>query len=62
MFSRLKSTTSSNVEVLSNECQANIELAMIKEKPIDFSTMMADSLSEQTVQVSENILQEVQRG
>ena len=59
MFSRLKSTTSSNVEVLSNECQANIELAMIKEKPIDFSTMMADSLSEQTVQVSENILQEV---
>ena len=59
VFSRLKSTTSSNVEVLSNECQANKELAMIVEKPIDFSTMMADSLSEQTVQVSENILQEV---
>ena len=59
MFSRLKSTTSSNVEVLSNECHANKELAMIVEKPIDFSTMMADSLSEQTVQVSENILQEV---
>ena len=32
---------------------------MIVEKPIDFSTMMADSLSEQTVQVSKNILQEV---
>ena len=59
MFSRLKSTTSSNVEVLSNECHANKELAMIVEKPIDFSTMMADSLSEQTVQVCENILQEV---
>ena len=37
VFSRLKSTTSSNVEVLSNECQANKELAMIVEKPIDFS-------------------------
>ena len=32
---------------------------MIVEKPIDFSTIMADSLSEQTIQVSENILQEV---
>ena len=31
VFSRLKSTTSSNVEVLSNECQANKELAMIVE-------------------------------
>ena len=64
VFSRLKSTISSlwtlvNVDVLSNECQANKELAMIVEKPIDFSTKMADSLSEQTVQISENIPQEV---
>ena len=59
VFSRSQSTTSSNVEVLSNECQANKELAKIVEKPIDFSTMMADSLSKQTIQVSENILQDV---
>ena len=36
VFSRLKSITSSNVEILSNECQANKELAMTVEKQIEF--------------------------
>ena len=59
VFFSLKSRKNSNTEVLSNESIVKKELSMIVEKSTGSSTIMDNSLSEQTVKVNENNLQEV---